>query len=235
LQETKPHPPEAEALTVTGTILWFGGKSTLGAAVRLLMAGAEQSVIVTALEKFVTVVVPSRFTLTSNANPSVVSVVNAGSVPAASENMLKARVLPEVDTPSGELKAGPDNVKVKKTVEPYVNPWKTSLNGVPLSKVRVAGKAPLASPDRAGLAAGVPLPAKFATRSDAAWVANNPGLKFRSREPLVPLIDEVSMATEYVTGPVVDANANPEKARTSRLNMLTCRRIFNFASREMFS
>ena len=58
-------------------------------------------------EELVTVVEPSRFTSTVNANPSVVSVVRAGIVPAASEKMLNANVLPEVETPSGELNAGP--------------------------------------------------------------------------------------------------------------------------------
>jgi len=42
-----------------------------------------------------------------NAKPSVVSLVNTGIVPAASEYMLKANVLPEVDTPFGELNAEP--------------------------------------------------------------------------------------------------------------------------------
>ena len=58
-------------------------------------------------EKLVTVVDPSRFTSTVNANPSVVSVVSAGIAPATSENMLNANVLPEVETPSGALRAGP--------------------------------------------------------------------------------------------------------------------------------
>src|ERR1700730_15391225 len=47
-------------------------------------------------EKLVTVVVPSRFTSTMDANPLVTSVVRAGTVPAASENMLKANLLPDV-------------------------------------------------------------------------------------------------------------------------------------------
>ena len=50
-------------------------------------------------EKFVTVVVPSRFTSIVTANSSVVLVVRTGIVPAASENMLKANVLPEVAVP----------------------------------------------------------------------------------------------------------------------------------------
>ena len=41
------------------------------------------------------------------AKPSVVSLVSAGTVPSASENMLNAKVLPDVETPSGELSAGP--------------------------------------------------------------------------------------------------------------------------------
>lgn len=57
-------------------------------------------------EKLVTVVVPSRLIAIKKANPSLVSVVRTGIVPAASENMLKANVLPEVETPSGELTAG---------------------------------------------------------------------------------------------------------------------------------
>jgi hypothetical protein len=55
----------------------------------------------------VTVVVPSRFTFNVAAKPSIVSVVRVGTVPAVSENMLKAKVLPDADTPSGELSAGP--------------------------------------------------------------------------------------------------------------------------------
>ncbi len=58
-------------------------------------------------EKLVKLVVPSRFTFTVKANPSAVSVVRAGTVPAASENILNANVLPEVETPSGALRAGP--------------------------------------------------------------------------------------------------------------------------------
>ena len=42
-----------------------------------------------------------------NAKPSVVSLVSVGTVPAVSENMLKANVLPDVETPSGALSAGP--------------------------------------------------------------------------------------------------------------------------------
>ena len=45
----------------------------------------------------VTVVVPSRFTSTVAAKPSTVSVVRAGIVPAGSENILKAKTLPDVD------------------------------------------------------------------------------------------------------------------------------------------
>ena len=47
-------------------------------------------------EELVTVVVPSRFTSIVKANPLVVSVVRAGIVPAGSENMLKANLLPEL-------------------------------------------------------------------------------------------------------------------------------------------
>ncbi|SRR5579885_2962983 len=57
-------------------------------------------------EKLVTLAVPSRFVLIVAANPSVKSVVSVGTVPAASENMLNAKVLPDVDVPSGELIAG---------------------------------------------------------------------------------------------------------------------------------
>jgi hypothetical protein len=55
----------------------------------------------------VTVVVPSRFKFNAAAKPSVVSVVRTGTVPAESENMLNAKMLPDVDTPSGALSAGP--------------------------------------------------------------------------------------------------------------------------------
>ncbi len=44
-----------------------------------------------AAEEFVTAVVPSRFTSTVKANPSVVSVVRAGIVPAASADQTKAK------------------------------------------------------------------------------------------------------------------------------------------------
>ena len=75
-------------------------------------------------EKLFTVVVPSRFTPTVKAKPSVVSVVRAGIVPAASENMLKANALPEVETMSGELRAGPLRLTAKEIVVPNVNPSK---------------------------------------------------------------------------------------------------------------
>jgi len=41
------------------------------------------------------------------AKPLIVSAVRVGIVPAASENMLNANVLPEVETPSGALREGP--------------------------------------------------------------------------------------------------------------------------------
>jgi hypothetical protein len=47
-----------------------------------------------------------------------VLLVRAGIVPAASENMLKAKVLPEVETPSGELNAGPKRLTWNDSVEP---------------------------------------------------------------------------------------------------------------------
>ena len=68
-------------------------------------SGANTTVVCE--EKLFTVVLPSRFTSIVNAKPSVVSLVRTGMVPAASENMLKANVLPEVETPSGESMAGP--------------------------------------------------------------------------------------------------------------------------------
>ena len=76
---------------------------------KLLGSGTDDPAGVTVVseEKFVTVVVPSRFTLTVKANPSVVSLVSAGIVPAALENMLKAKVLPDVAVPFGKLNAGP--------------------------------------------------------------------------------------------------------------------------------
>src|SRR5271165_1447030 len=70
-------------------------------------AGVVGGTTVVCSEKLVTVVVPSRFTSTVKANPSVVFAVRTGVVPVASENMLKANVLPEVDVPSGVLKTGP--------------------------------------------------------------------------------------------------------------------------------
>jgi hypothetical protein len=57
---------------------------------------------VVSVEKLLTVVVPCKFTFTVNAHPSVISLVKTGVVPSASENMLKADVLPDVDTPSGD-------------------------------------------------------------------------------------------------------------------------------------
>ena len=67
-------------------------------------------VTVVCADEFVTVVDPSRFTSIVKAKPLTVSLVRTGMVPAASENMLKANVLPEVDFPSGELKAGPNRL-----------------------------------------------------------------------------------------------------------------------------
>src|SRR5260370_37630678 len=75
-------------------------------------------------ETLVTVVVPSRFTSTVKAHPCVASVVRAGMVPAGSENMLKANVLPEVEVPSGEVNAGPYRLTSKRRLVPNVNPSK---------------------------------------------------------------------------------------------------------------
>src|SRR5260370_6884352 len=60
-------------------------------------------------EELVTKVVPLRLTSVVNANP-LGSLVNFGTVPAASENMLKANVLPDVDVPSAELKPVPQRL-----------------------------------------------------------------------------------------------------------------------------
>jgi len=109
--------PESDTANDTGTIVLSGGQSTLGDAVTLNTRDTKVCV-----EKFVTVVEPSRFTVTMKAKPSVVSVVRAGIVPAASENMLQANVLPEVATPSGELSAGPYRLRSNERVEPKVNP-----------------------------------------------------------------------------------------------------------------
>jgi hypothetical protein len=75
----------------------------LGSGTELTPAGPT----VVCDEKFDIVVVPSKFTLTVNANPSTRSLVRAGVVPSGSENTLNANALPEVDVPSGELNAGP--------------------------------------------------------------------------------------------------------------------------------
>jgi len=72
-------------------------------------------------EKLVPVVVPSRFTSILNANPFVRSVVKAGTVPATLENMLNAKVLPEVEALSGEFKAGPYRLTLNERFEPNVN------------------------------------------------------------------------------------------------------------------
>jgi hypothetical protein len=76
------------------------------------------------VEKFFKVVVPSRFTSTVTAKPSVVSLVSVGIVPAASENMLNAKELPEEDVPSGEVSAGPNKLTSNVSVAPYVKPVK---------------------------------------------------------------------------------------------------------------
>ena len=72
--------------------------------------------------KSFTSVDPSGFTLTRNAKPSVVSVVNKGAAPSPA-NMLKVNVLP-----SGELLGvsitGPSKVSRKVSEEPYMNPMK---------------------------------------------------------------------------------------------------------------
>jgi hypothetical protein len=75
-------------------------------------------------EELATVVVPSRFTSTVKAKPLVISLVRTGIVPAASENMLNAKVLPEVDVPSGELSAGPKRLTWNDNFEPNVKPSK---------------------------------------------------------------------------------------------------------------
>jgi hypothetical protein len=78
-------------------------------------------------------VVPSRFTFTVAAKPSVESVVRAGIVPAGSENMLKANALREVDTPSGELTAGRKDLSrtitsfVSEILDSALTPGLTSL------------------------------------------------------------------------------------------------------------
>ena len=68
--------------------------------------------------------VPSRFPSVVKAKPFARSLVSTGIVPAASENMLNANVLPEVETPSGELSAGPYRLTLKARAVPKVNPSK---------------------------------------------------------------------------------------------------------------
>lgn len=75
-------------------------------------------------EKLVTVVVPSRFTFSVNPKPSVKSEVNVGVIPTWSENILNANVLPDVETPSGALNAGPKKLTSKESVFPNVKPSK---------------------------------------------------------------------------------------------------------------
>ncbi len=70
----------------------------------------DTGAIVASGEKLVKVVVPSKFTSIVKAKPSVVSLVSTGIVPAWSENMLKAKALPEVDIPSGAFRAGPNRL-----------------------------------------------------------------------------------------------------------------------------
>ena len=71
---------------------------------RDLIAASATAVCV---EKLDAAVVPSRFASTMIAHPSAVSDVSTGMGPAASENVLNVNVLPEVEIPSDELKAGP--------------------------------------------------------------------------------------------------------------------------------
>ena len=96
-------------------------KLAIPAKRRLLVPGSGTPLVG---KKLVSVVVPSRFTFTVRAKPSVVLVVSTGIVPAVLENTLKAKVLPDVDTPSGELSAGPYRLTSKERVEPNVKPWK---------------------------------------------------------------------------------------------------------------
>jgi hypothetical protein len=51
--------------------------------------------------------VPPTFRARVPAKPLTVSEVRTGIVPAASENMLNANALPDMDAPSGEFTAGP--------------------------------------------------------------------------------------------------------------------------------
>jgi hypothetical protein len=75
-------------------------------------------------EKLVTVAVPSGLTPTVAPNPSITSVVSTGMVPAASENMLNPKVLPDAEVPSGEFTAGPNSLTSNFMLEPKVNPSK---------------------------------------------------------------------------------------------------------------
>ena len=96
----------------------FAGATNTGAAGG--DNGTPFTLMVTAGEKLVTVVVPSRFTFIVKANPSVGSLVSTGNVPAGSKNILKANVLPDVETPSGAFRAGPESVTSKEIVVPNV-------------------------------------------------------------------------------------------------------------------
>jgi hypothetical protein len=71
-----------------------------------------------------TAVLLSRFTPMVAANPSTRSVISAGIVTPASENMLNAKVLPDVAVPFGVLSAGPYSIMSNDRVDPYVNPSK---------------------------------------------------------------------------------------------------------------
>ena len=82
------------------------------------MLGSGTPLIVVCIDEFATVVVPSRLIFTVAANPSTKSVVRTGTVPAASENMLKANALPDVEVPSGELRAGPYSLTSNERSEP---------------------------------------------------------------------------------------------------------------------
>ena len=49
------------------------------------------------------------------------SLVSAAIVPPGSENMLRPNALPDVDVPSGELKAGPNKLMSNASADPKVN------------------------------------------------------------------------------------------------------------------
>lgn len=92
------------------------------------------------------------------------------------------------------------------------------MKAVPLSKVNVAGNAPLTSPLDTGFPASDPSAEKFRICRDAACVTNEPGLKLKSRDPGVPAIDVVFTVTLYITGDGRATSAHPKSTPLKKMH-----------------